>query len=80
MCWLCMLVVCVQMPTQGAVTNLIAAPQGVLRNFYPLSGYCQDKCNDININLFTSEHSPEWLVCIVCCHGMHDGLNVEGLA
>jgi hypothetical protein len=26
-----------QMPSQG-VTHLIAAPQGVLRNFYPLDG------------------------------------------
>jgi hypothetical protein len=43
------------MPAQGAVTHLIAAPQGVLRNFYPLSGYCLDKCDDINIDLFRSE-------------------------
>jgi hypothetical protein len=47
-----------QMPTQGAVTNLIAAPQGVLRNFYPLSGYCLDKCEDINIDLFRSKWTP----------------------
>lgn len=41
-----------QMPTYGAVTNLLAAPQGVLRNFYPMEGYCQDHCENININLF----------------------------
>lgn len=61
-----------QMPTQGAVTNLIAAPQGVLRNFYPLSGYCLDKCGDINIDLFRSKwallqfiHQSVALLCAV---------------
>lgn len=44
-----------QMPVQGAVTHLIVAPQGVLRNFYPLSGYCLVNCDDIHIDLFRSE-------------------------
>jgi hypothetical protein len=44
-----------QMPIQGAVSNILAAPQGVLRNFYPMKGYCQDRCDDININLFKGE-------------------------
>lgn len=44
-----------QMPVQGAVTHLIVAPQGVLRNFYPLKGYCLDNCDDIHIDLFRSE-------------------------
>jgi hypothetical protein len=35
-CWLPL--VALQLPTQGAVTTLIAAPQGVLRNFYPMKG------------------------------------------
>ncbi|WIA39118.1 hypothetical protein OEZ86_005253 [Tetradesmus obliquus] len=48
-----------QLPTQGAVTTLIAAPQGVLRNFYPMKGYCQDRCDNININLFeTADRRP----------------------
>jgi hypothetical protein len=34
--WLLLLLL--QLPTQGAVTTLIAAPQGVLRNFYPMKG------------------------------------------
>lgn len=35
--------------------TLVPAFQGVLRNFYPLEGYCQDHCDNININLFKSE-------------------------
>lgn len=48
------LMVCysLQMPTKGAVTTLIAAPQGVLRNFYPMEGYCMDHCEAINTDLF----------------------------
>jgi hypothetical protein len=37
-----------QLPTQGAVTTLIAAPQGVLRNFYPMKGGKQQCCTNIN--------------------------------
>ena len=58
-----------QMPMQGAVSNIIAAPQGVLRNVYPLKGYCQDKCDDININLFKGWRHHV-LVLYTCCHGL----------
>eukprot|EP00878_Enallax_costatus_P036613 GHUV01041134.1.p1 GENE.GHUV01041134.1~~GHUV01041134.1.p1 ORF type:complete len:322 (+),score=95.41 GHUV01041134.1:112-1077(+) len=54
-----------QMPTQGAVTTLIAAPQGVLRNFYPMKGYCQDHCENININLFRGRFVYSGC-CLVC--------------
>jgi hypothetical protein len=41
-----------QMPPPRAITTLIAAPQGVLRNFYPLQGYCLNKCENLTKDLF----------------------------
>lgn len=46
---MCVCAAVVQMPT--GITTLIAAPQGVLRNFYPNDNYCQDHCDNVHINL-----------------------------
>jgi hypothetical protein len=50
-CLLLLLLALLQLPTQGAVTTLIAAPQGVLRNFYPMKGEGRNVPSSTDIKL-----------------------------